>query len=103
MSADKIVLIIGLILAIIAAFVTNAYLGMAVVILGIIVGIMGVTDSERLLFLVLAIALATVAGSIDVIPVVGHYVTAILTSVSALISASAATVIVKIIIEKVTP
>ena len=103
MSTDKIVLIVGLILAIIAAFVANIYLAIAVVIVGIAVGIMCVADAERLLFLVLAISLAAVAGSIDVIPVVGPYVTAILTSISMLISAAAAAVIVKIIVEKVTP
>lgn len=103
MSTDKIVLVIGLILAIIAAFVANAYLTMAVVIVGIIVGILCVMDSERLLFLVLAITLAAVAGAIDVIPVVGPYITAILTSTSVLISAAAATVIVRILVEKVTP
>jgi predicted PurR-regulated permease PerM len=103
MSTDKIVLIIGLILAIIAAFVTNIYLTIAVVIVGIAVGILCVTDPERLLFLVLAITLAAVAGAIDVIPVVGPYITVILTSISILISAAAATVIVRVLVEKVTP
>jgi hypothetical protein len=103
MSTDKIVLIIGLILAIIAAFVMNTYLTIAVVIVGIAVGILSVTDSERLVFLVLAITLAAVSGAINIIPVVGPYITAILTSTSVLISAAAATVIVRILVEKVTP
>jgi hypothetical protein len=92
-----------LILAIVAAFLANEYLAMAVVIAGIAVGLMCVADSEQLLFLVLAVALAAVASSIDVIPVVGPYVTTILASVSALINAAAAAVIVKIVVVKAIP
>lgn len=97
MNAIKIILIAGLVLALIAAFVNIPYVAFALIALGLVLGFLGIGDSNRTLFLVMAIALATVAGSLDMVPEIGGFLTTILANVSALISAAAIVVIGKIL------
>ncbi len=62
---------------------------------------MGVSEERRLLFLVVAVALSTVTGSIGPIPAVGGYLTDILSNTSAIINAGAVAVIVMHIKDRV--
>ena len=102
MNAQKIVLIVGLVLALVAGFVNLPYATFALVVLGLVLGFLGIGDSDRFLFLVMTVALATVAGSLGVVPEIGKLLTAILSNVSVLISAAAIIVIGKILAEKIT-
>ena len=92
MSVARIVRIVGLVVAVVAAFVTIPYIALALAVLGLIAGYF-VDKEERILFLVLVVALTTVVGALGGIPTIGHYLTGILTNVSALLTAAAVTVI----------
>lgn len=102
MNVNKIILIVGLVLALVAAFVDVPYAAFALIVLGLVLGFLGIGDFDHVLFLVMAVALATVAGSLGVVPEIGDLLTAILTNVSALISAAAIVVIGKILSTKIT-
>ena len=101
MSAANIVKILGLLAAVIAAFTAYPYAATVIAILGLVSGYY-VGAGDRTAYLVLAVALAAVSGTIDGIPGVGMYVTSILGSVSNLVSAGAVTVIVIHIYEELT-
>ena len=102
MSPIKIIRILGLAVAVVAAFVTIPYVALIMVILGLAIGFMGVSEDRRTAYLVTAIALALVAGSLGAIPVVGGYVTSILTNLSAIINAGAVAVILMIVKDRIT-
>ena len=102
MNALKIIRIVALALAVIAAFVTIPYVALAFIVLGLAIGFMGVTEDRRILFLVMAGVLTIVADSLNPIPVVGEYLTAILTNASAVLNAGAVAVILMVIKERIT-
>jgi small-conductance mechanosensitive channel len=93
MSPVKIIRYIAIALAVVAAFVTIPYVTLAMVVLGAALGFMGVSADERILYLVVAVALAQVAGALGPIPAVGEYITAIMTNLSTIVNAGAAAVI----------
>jgi len=102
MSTIKIIRIVALIVAIVAAFVVIPYAALAMVILGLAIGFMGVPEDRRLIYMVTAVTLTTVAGSLGVIPVAGEYLTAILTNTSTIINAGAVAVILMIVKDRLT-
>ena len=93
MSPVKIIRWIAITLAVVAAFVTIPYATLVMVVLGTALGFMGVGVDERILYLVVAVALAQVAGALNVIPAVGVYITAIMTNLSTIVNAGAVAVI----------
>ena len=103
MSPIKIIRIVGLAIAVIAAFAPDVttYWGLAMVIVGLAGGFMGVSSDERVLYLVFAVALNHVSGSLDAIPAAGSYITDILGNVSTIVNAAAAAVILTMIKERV--
>ncbi len=101
MNAVKIIRIVVVILAIVAALVAIPYSAVALVVLGLALGFMGVEEERRMMYLVTAIALATVTGSLGAIPVVGDGLTDILTNLSTAVSAGAVAVITMIIKDRV--
>ena len=102
MNFVNIVRIIAIIVAIVAAFVAIPFGAAILAILGLVVGFVGVQEDRRLMFLVMAVALTTVAGSLGSIPLVGVHVSAILGNFSAVINAGAVAVILTVIYERVT-
>ena len=102
MDTVKIIRLAALAVAIIAAFVAIPYIALILVVLGLALGFMGVPEERRLLFLVTAVALTSVAGALGPIPVVGEYLTAILTNISAAINAAAVAVIIMIIKDRIS-
>ena len=101
MSPVSIIRWIAIAIAVVSAFVAIPYGVLAMVVLGAVLGFMGVTADDRILYLVVAVALGTVAASgLDAIPAVGEYITAILGNVSTIINAGAAVVIVVITKER---
>ena len=101
MNAVKIIRIVVVILAIAAALVAIPYSALALVVLGLAMGFMGVEEERRMMYLVTAIALATVTGSLGAIPLLGDGLTAILTNLSTAVSAGAVAVIAMIIKDRV--
>jgi hypothetical protein len=93
MSPVSIIRWVAIAIAVVSAFVAIPYGGLAMVVLGAALGFMGVSADERVLYLVVAVALGSVAGGLGAIPAVGEYITEILTNISTIVSAGAATVI----------
>ena len=95
MSPVSIIRYIAIALAVIAAFIPGQipFALEAMVVLGAVLGFMGVKEDERVLYLVVAVALGTVAAGLGAIPYAGTYITAILTNIGTIVTAGAATVI----------
>ena len=102
MDTAKIVRIVALVVAVAAAFVAIPQIGLIMVVVGIALGFLAVTEDHRLLFLVIAVALAQVAGAFGAIPAVGTYVTDIMTNVSSIVNAAALTVILMVVKDRLT-
>ena len=100
MSPVKIIRWIAIAIAVVGAFVAIPYATLAMVVLGAALGIMGVGSDERVLYLVVAVALAQVAGALGAIPAVGEYITAILTNLSTIVNAGAVAVILTVTKER---
>ena len=88
MNLERILLIVVVAVAVLAAIpqvpVDASIWGLILVLAGLVAGVMNSNDdaSERLLVYVIAVALPTIAGSLDSIPVVGPWVGAVLGSVA---------------------
>ncbi len=100
MSPVSIIRWIAIAIAVVSAFVAIPYGVLAMVVLGAGLVFMGVTAVDRILYLVIAVALGSVASGLGAIPAVGEYITAILTNVSTIVNAGAAVVIVVITKER---
>ena len=92
MSLQKIVLLVALLLALIAAFVMIPYAGLILAILGLIGGFW-IVPAEHVRVIVSALALKYFADTFVAIPEAGMYVTSIIGNV-ALIAAGAALMII---------
>ena len=102
MNTIKIIRLVALIVAIVAAFIEIPYIALALIVLGLAVGFMGVPEDRRLIFMVTAVTLALVVNSLGPIPVVGEYLTAILGNASAIYNAGAIAVILMIVWDRIT-
>jgi len=102
MGIDKIIMIVGLLVAIVAGFKAFPYSDVLVALFGI-VGAWFIAEENRMRFLVAAIALGVSYGALNAIPVVGPWLTSALGGISSLFYAGAATVVVLGIIDRVKP
>ena len=102
MGVDKIVKLVGVLVAIIAAFVDIPYSAVVVALLGI-AGAWFIADEDRSRFLIAAVALGVAHAGLDAIPAVGPIITTALGGLSGLFMAAAATVIVLGTIDRVKP
>ncbi len=102
MSPVKIVRIVALLVALVAAFIAIPYANLLMIVLGLAIGFMGVPDERRVIYLVTAVALTAVVGTLGPIPMVGEYLTAILTNASTIVNAGAVAVILMIFKDRVT-
>ena len=100
MKPLKIIRVAALLIVIVAAFYPHWYAEIGLVLLGLTVGFMGVEEERRMMYLVTAVALTTVAGSLGAIPYVGDLLTAILTNASTVVNAGAVAVIAMIMKER---
>ena len=100
MNIYKIVGIIGLLIAIVAAFVNIPYAMELMAIAGVIVALnIAAEDSVRVI--VSAIAIPVVAGLFNGLPAVGPHVTAILTGVGYVIGGAALLIILRNVVNRV--
>ena len=103
MGVDKIVKLVGVIVAVVAGVMGGfPYSDLLIVLLGI-AGAWFIAEDDRMRFLVAALALIAVHGALGPIPAVGEYLTAALGGLSSLFNAAAATVIVLGTIDKIKP
>ncbi len=102
MGVDKIVKLVGVLVAIVAAFVAIPYSGLIVALLGI-AGAWYIAEDDRSRFLIAAVALNLAQGGLDAIPTVGPILTTALGGLNGLFLAAAATVIVLGTIDRLKP
>ena len=95
--------IIGLIIAVLLGFVTFSYASLILVILGLIVGFMNVTEKEAGAFLIAAIALILVGvAGLKALEAVGSlytWIQTVLTSFTTFVAAAAVVVSIKELFE----
>lgn len=95
--------IIGLVISILLGFVSFSYSALLLVILGLIVGFLNVTEKEALKFLVAVIALLVVGvAGLQAFSVWGtlySWVQTVLTSFTAFVGAAAVVVALKVLLE----
>lgn len=102
MNIYKIVGIIGLLIAIAAAFAKIPYAMELMAIAGVIVAI-GIAAEDNVRVIVSAIAMPIVAGLFNGLPTVGVYVTSILTGVGYVIGGAALLIILRNVVNRVKP
>ncbi len=94
MSIYKIAGLIGVVLAIVAAFVAIPYAGVALAVLGVVVG-WGMATEDSVRVIVSAVALAALSGTFGGIPVAGPSLTAIIANIGALAAGAALLIILR--------
>ena len=99
MNIYKIIGIIGLLIAIAAAFVKIPYAMVLMAIAGVIVALNIATD-DSVRVIVSAIAIPVVAGLFNALPAVGPYVTAIITNIGSVIGGAALLIILRNVINR---
>lgn len=103
MNLTKIAGLLGLLLAIVLAFVEVPYAGLALLVLGLVVGA-GIAREDSVRVIVTALALGTVLShSFDVVPEVGTYLSAIVVGVAALVGGAALALISRNIFARFKP
>jgi hypothetical protein len=94
MSVFKIAGLIGLALAVIAAFVMIPYVGLVIAAAGLVIG-WGTPADAYVRVIVSALALRAFAATFDAIPGAGPYITTILGNVSVLVAGAALMIILR--------
>ena len=103
MSPAKIVRLLGVVLVIAIALIPAIpYAALALAIVGLAVGYYVDKDNRGNLFLIVIVLASGAAGALGAIPGIGMHLTNILTNLGALLAASAVTVIVMIVYERLT-
>jgi len=102
MGVDKIVKLVGVVVAIVAAFVPFNFDGAIVALLGI-AGAWFIAEDDRSRFLIAAVALNVAQGALYEINVIGPHITTALGGLNGLFLAAAATVIVLGIVDRLKP
>jgi hypothetical protein len=100
MNIYKIVAIIGLLIAIAAAFVHIPYAMVLMAIAGVIVAI-NIAAEDNVRVIVSAIAMPVVAGLFNELPAVGTHVTSILSNIGYLIGGAALLIILRNVLKRV--
>ena len=102
MNAVQIIRIVATVLAIVAAFVSIPYAILALALLGLANGFMGVAEERRLIYLVTAGVLSVSTDALDMVPAVGSYITAMFGNLSVALSAGVLAVVVMIVKDRIT-
>lgn len=101
MNIHKIVGIVGLLIAVVAAFVRIPYAMELMAIAGVIVAF-NIPAEDNVRVIVSAIAMPVVAGLFNGLPAAGPYVTAILTGIGYVIGGAALLIILRNVARRVT-
>ena len=91
---------VGLIIAVVGGLgFSQTWFAWLLVLLGLVVGFLNITDRESQKFLLAAIALIVAATAWSVLPYVGGYLSAILNNIIAFIGAAVLVVALKVLFE----
>ncbi|MBS0389355.1 MAG: hypothetical protein JSR15_12830 [Proteobacteria bacterium] len=101
MSILRIVYAVGLLLAVVAAFVNVPNAALLLAILGVVASF-AVLPEHHVRVIVTALALHLLSSTFDAIPGVGMHVTAILANLGALVAGASLQIIVRNIINRLT-
>ncbi|MBM88347.1 MAG: hypothetical protein CMQ41_08225 [Gammaproteobacteria bacterium] len=84
MDSDKILMLLMVVVAIIAAFVEIPYTGLALLALGLVSGVLNPAEdfAERTGYLLFAVAAPMVSDNLDLIPAIGMYLNAIIDGIA---------------------
>jgi len=102
MDLAKIVRLVAILFAVVAALVAIPQSAVIIALLGLVVGWF-VEEDRRINYMLFTLTLALVHGALSPIPAIGGYLTDILASLSSLANAGACTVIVMTIIDRIKP
>lgn len=103
MGIGKIILIVGVVVALVAGLIGGFPQSALIVALLGVVGGYFIPEDRRVGFMVATLVLAMVHGALAPIPVVGEYVSGALGGLSSLYNAAAVTVIVMRLVEGLKP
>jgi len=101
MSIGKIAGLLGLAIAVVGAFVTIPYAAVALLVLGLVVGL-GIVKDDHVRVIISALALAALAHNFDVVPAVGAYLASIFDGVAKLAGGGALMIIARNIYARFT-
>ena len=102
MNTEKIVGIVGVLVAIVGAFVTIPQMATVLLVAGLIVGIFVIGD-HHVRVLVTALVLTGLAGTFNAVPAVGTYISAILANIGVLVTGVAVMIILRNIYARLKP
>jgi len=102
MSVAKIVWAVSILAAVVLAFVTFEYGGALLAVLGLASGFF-VSEDHRRGVLIAAIFLLVGSSALNAIPVLGEYLTAILSSYASVLAAASVMVIIMVTYERLMP
>ena len=103
MDVPKIVKLVAVLFAVVAGLVAIPQSAVIIALLGVVAGYF-IEEDRRMNFMVMALTLALAHGALGSLPWgIGGYLTDILGSVSALFNASACTVIVMTVVDRLKP
>ena len=102
MTIEKIVGIIGLLVAIVGAFVAIPQMAVILLVAGLIVGIFVIGD-HHVRVMVTALVLTGLASTFNAVPAAGTYISAILANVGVLVTGAAVMIILRNIYARLKP
>jgi hypothetical protein len=101
-NISKIAGLVGAAVAVVAAFVMIPYAGLALAVLGMIVG-WAIAAEDNVRVIVSAMALATFSGTFGSVPTVGPWITAILANIAAMVAGAALLIILRNVYGRIKP
>lgn len=87
MSLVIIVYILAILLSVVMVFFPVPYGASGLAVLGLIIGFMGVSENQRMIFMVTAVALTVSADALNIFPAVGEYLTAFFNNAAVVLQA----------------
>ncbi|MRX28270.1 hypothetical protein [Kangiella sp. HZ709] len=89
MKIGSIAFLVGLVIAVVGAFVSQEWFPIVLVVTGLVVGFLNVSGGESRRFLISAIAFLMAADALDTLPMVGAKVTDIMLNIGYMVGAAA--------------
>ena len=102
MNVQKILGIVGVLVAIVGAFVAIPYIGLILLVLGLIIGY-SIVGEHHVRVIVSAIALSMFAGAFSAVPTVGTYLQSIVANLGGLAAGAALSIILINIFNRFKP
>jgi xanthine/uracil permease len=102
MNVQKILGLIGLLVAIVGAFVTIPYIGLILLVIGLIIGY-SILGEHHVRVIVSAIALSMFAGAFSAVPSVGSYLQSIVANIGGMAAGAALAIILINIFNRFKP